>query len=98
MPKYLIERDMPGAHKLSEEQLREAARKSRDVLDHLGTGIQWQRSYVTEDRITCIYIAEDEEIIRKHARIGKIPADRIHEIKTIIDPTTAEPKKVKVGA
>lgn len=93
MPRYLIERTVPGAHRMSTAERRAAANKSRDVLDHLGTDIQWQQSFITEDRITCVYIASDPEIIRRHARLSGIPADQIHEITIGMDPTTAEPRQ-----
>ncbi|CAI8804190.1 DUF4242 domain-containing protein [Methylocaldum szegediense] len=90
MPKYLIERDIPGAGKLSEQELRSISQKSCGVLNHLGPQIQWVESYVTDDKVYCVYIAPSEEMIRKHAEEGGFPADRISEIKTVIDPTTAE--------
>ena len=92
MPKYLIERTVPGVHKLSGAELHMAANKSCDALEHLGPDIQWQESFVTEDRITCIYIARDEEIVREHAELSGFPADAIHRIAERIDPTTAEPR------
>ncbi|MGH7506677.1 MAG: DUF4242 domain-containing protein [Longimicrobiales bacterium] len=92
MPKYLIERNVPGVHEMSGEQMYLAANKSCDVLDRLGTDIQWVKSFVTEDRLTCVYIARDEEIVREHARISGFPADAIHEIATEIGPVTAEPR------
>lgn len=94
MPKYLIERTVPGAHDMTPEELREAARKSCATLAELGTEIQWQQSYVTEDRITCVYIARDAEIIREHARRSGFPADAIHEVATIFDPSTAERREI----
>lgn len=94
MPKFLIERTIPGAHELSGSELYGAAKKSCEVLDHLGGDIQWQQSFITEDRITCIYIARDEEIIRNHARLSGFPADAVHRITGGIDPTTAEPAKM----
>ncbi|HEV7994109.1 MAG TPA: DUF4242 domain-containing protein [Gemmatimonadaceae bacterium] len=90
MPKYLIERDIPNAAALSASELRAIARNSCGVLAELGPSIQWVESYVTEDKITCIYIAPNAELIREHARRGGFPADRVLEIGTIIDPTTAE--------
>ncbi|HEX7049726.1 MAG TPA: DUF4242 domain-containing protein [Longimicrobiales bacterium] len=98
MPKYLIERNVPGAHNMTPEQLREASRTSCGALDRIGPSIQWLESFVTEDKITCIYIAKDEETIREHARLSGFPADHIREIGTIIDPTTAEPRPAAVGA
>ena len=90
MPKYLIERELPGAGKLTRAELRAIARKSCDVLHALGPDIQWVHSYVTEHKITCVYIAPDADIIREHAVCGGFPADCIVEIRAMIDPTTAE--------
>lgn len=90
MPKFLIERNIPGAHALSGEQLQAASQNSCNVLSRLGPKIQWVQSYVTQDKITCVYIAPSEELIRQHAREAGLPADRISRIVTIIDPTTAE--------
>lgn len=90
MPKYLIERNIPGAGDLSLEELRAISQKSCAVLSELGPQVQWVQSYVTGDRITCIYIAPNEEMVREHARRGGFPADAVLEVKTIIDPTTAE--------
>jgi hypothetical protein len=90
MPKCVIERELPGAGKLSVEELRAIAQKSCAVLQKLGTDIQWVQSYTTDDKIYCIYIARDEQLVREHAKLGDFPANRISEIRTIIDPTTAE--------
>lgn len=90
MPKYVIEREMPGAGALSKVQLQAASATSCGVLRELGPEIQWVQSYVTEDKIYCIYIAPNKEIIAEHARRGGFPADRISEVKGTIDPTTAE--------
>jgi hypothetical protein len=90
MPKYLIEREIPGAGKLSSEQMQAISQTSCDVLQKLGPKIQWLQSYVTGDKIYCVYIAANEEMVREHARLGGFPANRISEIKTVIDPTTAE--------
>ena len=90
MPKYLIERDIPGAGKLSHDDLIGISKKSCEVLQALGPDIQWVESHVTDDRLYCVYIAPDAEIIREHARCGGFPANRISEIRTGIDPTTAE--------
>lgn len=90
MPRYLIERDIPSAGALSEAELEDVARKSCAVLRELGPDIQWVQSYVTEDKITCLYIAPNAEIIREHARRGGFPADAVLEVRAIIDPTTAE--------
>jgi Protein of unknown function (DUF4242) len=90
MPQYLIERNIPGAGSLSPETLQAISQKSCAVLNGLGPTIQWVHSYVTNDQIMCIYRAPNEELLREHARQGGFPADRISEIKTVIDPTTAE--------
>jgi hypothetical protein len=90
MPKYLIERDIPGAGRLTSEQLRDISQKSCGVLQGLGPQIQWVQSYVTGDKITCVYIAPNEEMVREHARQGGFPANRVEEIVAIIDPTSAE--------
>jgi hypothetical protein len=90
MPKYVIEREIPGAGDLSPEQLQGASQTSCNVLKELGPEIQWLQSYVTDDKLYCVYIAPNEEIIREHASKGGFPANKISEIKTIIDPTTAE--------
>jgi hypothetical protein len=90
MPKYLIEREVNGAGNLSAEQLKGISQKSCSVLNKLGPEIQWIESYVTDNKIYCVYRAPNEEIIREHAKQGGFPANRISEIKTTIDPTTAE--------
>ena len=90
MPKYVIEREIPDVGKLLHEQLQAISQKSCAVLSNLGPQIQWVESYVTDDRIYCIYIAPSAELIREHARQGGFPANRISEVRTIIDPTTAE--------
>ena len=90
MPQYLIQRNIPGAGRLSSDELKAISQKSCGVLTTLGPQIQWVHSYVTDDQIHCIYRAPNEEIVREHARQGGFPADRVSEIKTIIDPTTAE--------
>jgi Protein of unknown function (DUF4242) len=90
MPQYLIERNIPGAGKLTPDELKAISQKSCGVLNQLGPQIQWVQSYVTADQIHCIYRAPNEEMVREHARQGGFPADRVSEIKTIIDPTTAE--------
>jgi hypothetical protein len=93
MPKYVIERDLPGAGKLSAAELTAVAQKSCTVLNGLGPQIQWLHSYVTDDKIYCVYIAPNAELVREHARQGGFPANRISEVKAIIDPTTAEGKR-----
>jgi len=90
MPKYIIEREMPGVGQLSQAQLQGAAAQSCGVLVKLGPQIQWVESYVTGDKIYCVYIAPNEEMIREHARQGGFPANKISEVKATIDPTTAE--------
>jgi hypothetical protein len=90
MPKYVIEREVPGAGKLSPEQLKAISNTSCGVLRKLGSEIQWIHSYVTADKIYCIYIAANEELVREHAKLGGFPANSVAEVKTIIDPTTAE--------
>ena len=90
MPKYAIEREIPGAGNLSPTELQSISQTSCNVLNNLGPQIQWLQSYVTDDKIYCVYIAPNEEMIREHAQQGGFPANKISEVKTIIDPTTAE--------
>ena len=90
MPKFVIERDIPGVGASSSDALQGVSQTSCNVLRELGPSIQWVHSYVTGDKIYCVYIAPDEEIIREHAARGGFPANKISEVKTIIDPTTAE--------
>jgi hypothetical protein len=90
MPKFIIEREIPNAGALSAEELQGIAIKSCSVLQELGPSIQWVHSYVTEDKITCVYIAPNAEIIREHAQKGGFPADRVLEVANVIDPTTSE--------
>jgi len=90
MPKYVIEREIPGVGNLTAQELHAVSQKSCSVLSGLGPQIQWVESYVTGDKIYCIYIAPNEEMVREHARQGGFPANRVAEIKSIIDPTTAE--------
>jgi cell division inhibitor SulA len=90
MPKFVIEREIPGAGSMSAEQLQAVSQKSCGVLKNLGPQIQWLQSYVTDDKIFCVYIAPNEEMIREHARQGGFPANRVLQVRTIIDPTTAE--------
>ncbi len=89
MPKYVIERDLPGAGRLSAQDLQAISQKSCGVLQELGPQIQWVHSYVTGDKIYWIYIAPDEQLVREHAQRGGFPANRVSEVGTIIDPTTA---------
>jgi hypothetical protein len=93
MPKFVIERPLPGASKLSPEELRGIAAKSVAVLRDVGPGVQWNESYVTDDAITCVYIADDPEIIREHARRGGFPCDTVREVRQVISPVTAEPRR-----
>jgi hypothetical protein len=90
VPQYVIERNIPGAGKLSPADLKAISQKSCGVLSGLGPQIQWVHSYVTGDKIYCIYRAPNEEMVREHARQGGFPADRVSEVTTTIDPTTAE--------
>ncbi|PYX98217.1 MAG: DUF4242 domain-containing protein [Acidobacteria bacterium] len=90
MPKYLIERELPGAGNLTQQQLHGISQKSCGVLRNLGPQIQWVQSYVTDNKIYCVYIAPNEQMVREHASQGGFPANKISEVKTMIDPTTAE--------
>ena len=97
MPKYVIEREIPGAGNLSADQLQGVAQTSCNVLRELGPQIQWVQSYVTDDKVYCVYISPNEELIREHEQKGGFPANRISEIKTVIDPTTSEAKAQSAG-
>lgn len=90
MPKFVIERDVPGAGKLSEQEIREISMRSVEVLRAMGQQIQWLNSYVTDEKIYCVYLAPDETTIREHARRAGLPADRVSRVRRLIDPTTAE--------
>ena len=90
MPKYLIEREVPGAGKLSADELREISAKSNGVLSHLGPDVRWLQSFVTEDKLYCVYVAPDEDIILEHARCGGFPADKVTKVSAVIDPSTGE--------
>jgi hypothetical protein len=90
MPHYVIERELPGAGRLTSEELRAVARKSNEVLARLGPAIVWEKSYVTENRLYCLYQAPSPELVREHARQGGFPADRISEVRATISPATAE--------
>ena len=90
MPKFVIERNIPGAGQLTPEQLAGISKTSCSVLRNLGPQIQWVQSFVTDDKIYCIYIAPDEETVREHARLGGFPANSVQAVRTVIDPTTAE--------
>jgi cell division inhibitor SulA len=98
MPKYIIEREIPNAAALSAADLKGISRRSCAALQQLGPAIQWVQSFVTEDKITCVYIAPNAELIREHARLGGFPADRVLEVATIIDPTTAESNELAAAA
>jgi cell division inhibitor SulA len=93
MPKFVIEREIPGAGKLTEQQLQAISQTSCGVLKELGPQIQWIHSYVTDDKIYCIYIAPSEELVREHAKRGGFPANKVSEVKEVIDPTTAEARR-----
>lgn len=90
MPRYVIEREVPGAGQLSQRDLQAMSQRSARALRKLGPQIQWEHSYVSADRIHCIYIAENEELLREHARLGDFPINRIYQVGAVIDPTTAE--------
>ena len=96
MPRYVIERDLPGAGDLSGEDLQGLSQKSCSVLNVLGPQIQWVQSFVTGDKIYCVYIAPNEELIREHARQGGFPANRVSEVRAVIDPTTSERQAERV--
>ena len=97
MPKYVIERTVPGAGQMGPEQLRGVAGQSNDVLRDLGPDIQWVHSYVVDDKIFCVYNASGPDIIREHGRCGGFPVDAIHQIEATIDPTTAETEPTPTG-
>ena len=90
MPKYVIERELPGAGQLSADELRAISQKSNQVLNELGPDVKWLTSYVTDDKLYCVYVATDEDIIQEHARCGGFPADRISRVSTVIDPSTGD--------
>ena len=90
MPKFVIEREIPGAGKLTPSELKAISQKSCGVLSKMGPQIQWLQSYVTADKIYCVYIAPDEQVVREHAQQGGFPANRVSEVASVIDPTTAE--------
>ncbi|HEY1021426.1 MAG TPA: DUF4242 domain-containing protein [Flavisolibacter sp.] len=96
MPRYIIERELPGAGNLSQKELQAVSQKSCGVLDQLGPRIQWVESFVTEDKIYCVYQAPNKELIQQHAEMGGFPANRIEEIRNVISPVTAEEKAVTV--
>lgn len=90
MPKFIIERDIPGAGKLSQAELKTISRKSCGVLASLGPSVHWIQSYVTADKVYCVYHAADESLVRRHAELGGFPANKISAVTTVIDPTTSE--------
>jgi Protein of unknown function (DUF4242) len=90
MPKFVIERELPGAGKLKTEELQAISQKSCEVLKSMGPDIQWQQSFVTDDKIYCIYVAPNEEAVRQHAKSGGFPANSVARVRRMIDPTTAE--------
>ena len=98
MPKFLIERTMPGVGGLSAAELEAASQRSCSVLRDLSPAVQWLHSYVTADKLYCVYIAPDEAMVREHARLGGFPADRVSRVTGVIDPTTAESPAVKAAS
>ncbi len=90
MPKFVIERELPGAGQMTQEQLHEAAVNSRDVIRELGPDISWLQSYVTDDKVYCVFVGADEDIILEHARCANLPADRISKVSVVLDPSSAE--------
>ena len=90
MPKYVIERELPGAGRLSSDELQAISQKSVEVLDSMAGRAQWLETYVTDDKLFCVYIADDEATVREHATSGGFPANAVRQVRTIIDPTTAE--------
>ena len=90
MPKYVVERELPGAGKLTREELRAVAQKSNGIINTLGTQIQWVHTYIVDDKLYCIYNADSPKIIEEHAKCGGFPANRISRVRAIMDPTTAE--------
>lgn len=90
MPKFMIEREIPGIGEFSDSEIREIAKKSREVLEAMGPAIQWLQSYVAGDKMYCVYLAPDEQTVREHARRGGFPANRVSAVRRLMDPTTAE--------
>ncbi len=98
MPKFVIEREMPGAGNLSRSDKQGAAKTSNAVLEEMGAQINWVHSYITEDKIYCVYIAPSKDIIQKHAELSGFPADRIEEVKALVDPTTEDVNETQQAA
>jgi hypothetical protein len=98
MPKFVIERNIPGAGRLSPQELQAISQTSCGVLSRMGPAIQWVESFVTDDKIYCIYIAPDEALVREHARQGGFPANSVAQVRTMIDPTTSETRAAAAGA
>lgn len=92
MPRYVIEREIPNAGRLSPQELRTISQKSCSVLNQMGPQIQWVHSYVTDDKVYCLYVAPNEEMVREHARKGGFPANHVAAVRAVIDPTTSEPE------
>jgi hypothetical protein len=90
VPRYIIERSVPGVHRLNAEGMKNLAKRSNEVLGELGPQIQWVESYVMPDKLCCVYLSASEELIREHAKRGPFPVDRVTQVKSVIDPTTAE--------
>jgi hypothetical protein len=90
MPRYVIERTVPGVHRLNAESMKNLAARSNEVLNELGPQVQWEHSYVAPDKLFCVYLAANEELVREHAKRGPFPIDKVTQIKTVIDPTTGE--------
>jgi hypothetical protein len=90
MPRYIIERSVPGVHRLNAEGLKNLSKRSNEVLSEMGPHIQWMESYVMPDKLCCVYVSESEDLIREHAKRGPFPIDRVTQVTSIIDPTTGE--------
>jgi hypothetical protein len=90
MPKFMIEREIPGLGSMTADELHAVSAKSNEVLASLAPRVQWQQSYVTADKLYCVYLADDEAAVREHARIGGFPADSVATVSTVIDPTTGD--------
>jgi hypothetical protein len=97
MPEYVIERDIPGVGDMTDEAAREAVLRSLEVLEEMGEEIRWVRSFIVDNKIYCIYFAQDEELIREHARRMGLPADRISEVRQMLDPVKVRPEYARAG-